>query len=771
MVDNTILEDGHIKLNSQLYRLKSPLYAQYISPLTGKVNMGDSSLDNQVNLNTWSIKDQTEGALVSEMDESIHLQRYWWGNCYTDQRGHLLLSRLATALTALTTYPGEITDGGLEAWDDANTLTNWSFADTGTTTLERDGTNQRTGTYCAKISITTQGTGTLSQSLTWSNNYRSKSVTFRAWGYTSNAVGTVFSVSIYDGKTTTTSSTSSATSYAQVTHTKTIAADATELTIIMTATYSQGSGSTIVYFDDAECAAPYTGTVKKFINFNSELYLATGRNLWKLNAGGTAFDLLKSFFGRITDLIVSIGNNLYIFCGDDANYQYMSTAEAFTETNVKDANWGIQWNQKLFKFDTDGAGAYATAPNSATPDWVTGALTASLADVKDQIETFLIGKDASGSDVIYCATNGFLKVLDFTNDVWLDTALKLPDHPNGGKGAIYWNDGHYISYGLGIKKYVTGSTASISEVGLDRDDGIPVEFNGEITKLLGESSSGDMFALVDASQVTGTAKSSLWAFNGRAWRCWWYDSVSDDRAMYDAIVSSAYGYRLYWDCGGILYYITIPRGIQNIEQIIGTQTFTDAGIHITPWFDAGTAAFDKLLARVISYAKLVTTTETITIYYRVNKSSTILDLDHSGSKWTSLVALNTTGENGQVETALASGAGLSFETIQFRIDLARGSTTTLTPDLQGLVLAYEVSTGADGFWQYVFTILVEETEGGVDTRTKDTNIRTALATTALVPLIFDDAGTAHYCRLQLLNAVLQTGGNFNNEYTIQAVEK
>lgn len=734
------LKDGYIALNDEYYKLKSPLYARYISPLTGKVNIGDASLDNQVNLNTWSIKDQRGGLGVSEMDESVHSDRYWWGDCITDHMGHIFLPRLATAITKLPISPTGHVDGAA-AWSTETNAYDIDLSTTAQCILGDAGDTDFLELTHSEITID----GII---LYYHNgaviNVDIDSFYGAAWHHE------------YDAAISTENA------YVEI-------AFAAPVTVTAIRISFELDGADTVHLHELFMVQSTGGntTTVDAVNYNGELYWAKAAILYKLNSNGDMFIPVTSVAATITKLIVSEDNSLYIFCGDGTNYYYMTTAEAVTQTNVANANWGIHWDAKLFKWATDGSGAYATDPSSATPTWT--ALTASLNDIVGQIERFEIGKDADGNDVIYCATNGRLKVLDFGNDIWLDSALKLPNHPNGGKGFTYWHDGHYISYGLGIKRYITGSTATISETGLNRDDGLPSEYNGEITFLLGEDASDNMFALVDASPTSGNSKSGLYAFNGRSWKCWWIDT-SNNGAMILAIISSAYGYRIWWDVGDVIYYIDLHRGLQNVGQLIGTQIFAASGIHISPWFDAGTQAFDKLLARVISWAKLVTTTETIKIYYRINKATTDIDLDFSGGSWTLLVSLDTSGENGQVKTTLASGAGLVYESIQFRIDLARDTTTTLTPDLQGLLSAFQVLTGADGYWEYVFTLLCEDAAGGKRTRAKDANIKTALELGTLVPIIFDNSGTTHYCRLQLLNAVKQTGEHFNNEYSLQATE-
>jgi hypothetical protein len=391
-------------LDGEKYNILGKMRAQRLRRFPARIQIGDNSYKNQTVLSDWIKGNNTGGLGVGEMDESTHADRYWWSNCNTDYPNHLTLGRLATKLTL--------------------------------------------------------------------------------------------------------------------------------------------SG------DDG---------VKCFANFNGKLYVAADNTLYVLASDRASFTVVKADFpANITALIPSLNSRLYILLGDSDEYWYMATDETCTESDEA-GTYGIQWDNKLFKFKTDGTGAYSTDPDGADPTWTA---IASITDIASQIEKFIIGKDADGNDVIYCATNSVIKTLNFADDIWYDTSLRLPNHPNGGRGATYWRDGHYFSVGLDVIRYITGSTATISDVGLNRDDGLPFEYNGEITALNGDGVN-DMFAAVDSSQVSGNSYSGLYAYNGSAWRCWWIDTTAN-QAMNDIIVSSASSaYAVYWDCGGDIYYIDLYRGIKN----------------------------------------------------------------------------------------------------------------------------------------------------------------------------------------------------------------
>ena len=330
-----ITDDLSISLNSQLYKLKSPLYAQYISPLTGKVNVGDSSLDNQVNLNTWIIKDQTGGAGVMEMDESVHQDRYWWGNCITEQKGHLFLPRLASTVTLPTTTAVTITNADMEL-------------DASWTNGIRSTDQKHAGTYSMKAALGV----TVYQDQSWTTQYQGRVFTFKLWMHASN--GSIARCGINDGVGTTWSSYhSGGGTWEQLTVTRQLDASSTRLRLQF---INESGAVNTVYGDDATIVYPAIGTILMFCNLGTNTYLASGNCLCKLNTStGATFDYVYSFDSTITYIVNSEGGNLYIFLGDSDNYWYMSSAEAFTDTNVANAYWGIHWDSKLFKINSSGA--------------------------------------------------------------------------------------------------------------------------------------------------------------------------------------------------------------------------------------------------------------------------------------------------------------------------------------------------------------------------------------------------------------------------------
>ncbi len=294
---------------------------------------------------------------------------------------------------------------------------------------------------------------------------------------------------------------------------------------------------------------------------------------------------------------------------------------------------------------------------------------------------------------------------------------------------------------------------------------MPVEYNGEITKLLGDTGTKGMFALIDASQVSGTAKSGLYVYDGIGWQCWWADT-SNDGAMYDVIVSSASSaYAVYWDCGGSVYYIDIPRGIENPDKI--SQSYATAGILLSPWFDAGNAVASKLAKLLAVFAKGVSTTETVTVKYRTNHTNTDL-----GTGWSSaLLSLDTTAENGSIEASFISGAGLSIKAIQFRLDFVTPGATAKA-DIQSLVFYYKKRTGSETLWSWTVPIIIND-EFGTGAKEKWENLKACKDSDTDITFSYhpnDNALEQYYVSVDSFVGTSETGRAYEGNFTLRLIE-
>ncbi len=478
--------------------------------------------------------------------------------------------------------------------------------------------------------------------------------------------------------------------------------------------------------------------------------------------GWTGGDLIQLYIHRDAGGTTTAWSKNFRIYGTAEKYWYMTTAEAFTQS-LTGGKWSIQYDAKLFKAFSNGTVKYSTDPDGTTPTWSSGG---AINDIASQIQGFQIGRDASGAYELYVPTKSILKAYDSATPQWIDTEAVLPNHPIGGQGHAYWNGKLYFSYGLAVKEYYP-ETGAFIDVGLTERDGLPAEYNGEIVKLLGDTGVKGMFAAIDASITSGNSMSGLYLYDGNGWQCWWVDVYGTyNEAMHDIIVSSASsGYAVYWDCGDTIYYIDIPRGIENPDKI--SQNYATVGYFFSSWYDAGNPVAAKLAKVLADFAKGITSSENVYIYYRLDHTYT----DFATGWGTALAILDTTGESGYKENLFASGAGISFKAIQFRLDFVTPGSTA-KPDIQSLVFYHKKRTGSEKLRTWAVTVICDD-YGLTTAKEKVANLKSAIESTTDVLFSYhpNDASTEqYYVTVNCPSFSEQAGRDYDANYELQLIE-
>lgn len=448
------------------------------------------------------------------------------------------------------------------------------------------------------------------------------------------------------------------------------------------------------------------------IEYQNEVYAVFGgTDVRKYDNVGDSWSAstLKTLPASVTDaLVVRLAGTVYLFLaqGSDISHFDGTTWTDSTE-NVKYLAW---WDNKIWGIDNTGQLRYRTA--AGTDAWT---IDAQLPLPDGSVTDLFVGQDADNNPILYAMTTVGLYAHAYyvTREVELDssfeaTKLSLPRHPDNGKGTERWRDSIFTPAGLGVYRYLDGvGTAVVTLVGPDRDDGIPADKRGVIRQLV--ASHNELLAVLDATDVVVTAQnmwaseqslvmdpslgfSSILGWDERGWQVLWLGG-SQDRAITTAIVSSAYDkYRLWWGHNQRVYYMALPTDIINPNQVTDFD-YALSSSHETPWFSAGQHEVSKLAIHFILNLQGMSSTETVTLSYALDLSAT----------YTQLAVFSS---NGHHHIHLPSGAnheGIEFHWIRFKLDLARGTTTTNSPKINVLTLVHRKKLEA----KYGFTLKVD----------------------------------------------------------------
>ncbi len=243
--------------------------------------------------------------------------------------------------------------------------------------------------------------------------------------------------------------------------------------------------------------------------------------------------------------------------------------------------------------------------------------------------------------------------------------------------------------------------------------------------------------------IFGTPRySTLMYRNEFGWQCRWEDT-NHSLAVTPGLASDVYDYRFWWGSNGTIYYITLPRNLQNPKKTVGYQ-YAASAMHITPWLNAGSETFKKLSLFLSTYCMDLTANETIALKYRINKIYTDRD-----TGWTTLDTL-VLADIYDVKTLFPDSTtpvGTLVKAIQFRFDFARGATTTLAPDLQAFTWGHKKDIVKKYGWNMVLDC--REQYGGQTPLEQETSLNAAEDSQTLISFAFrdirkDGTNTPHY---------------------------
>ena len=420
-----------------------------------------------------------------------------------------------------------------------------------------------------------------------------------------------------------------------------------------------------------------------FINeYASVIYAGFGTDVRTYNNTTDAWTNVRTLAAIAThSLNVFLDGVEYLVVAQTSDYDYYNGTSWARST--KDAKFLAFWDERLWGIDEAGQLWWAAAPGTEEDD-------AQLQLPSGNVNALFVGRSPDGELILYCATTYGLYAHDFDNRRFVETELALPLHPDTGRGALRWRDSTYFPAGLPIYRYVNGENrALVTVMGPDRDGGLPSNRRGRIKQLV--SCHNDLIALIDATTAPSalvahqpgwvgagdvaaedSGFSHILGWDEKGWHSLW---VSGDatKAITVGHISNSYGaYRLWWGHNEFVYWQTLPREINNPDQLT-TQTY-HAGprVHETPRFDAGERHIRKAALRLVVETAGCSSTETVVVAYRIDQ-----DVFYT--------VLGTIVDNG-VTTYLfpnsTTPTGTAFHSIQFEVVLSRGATTTNTPDVR-----------------------------------------------------------------------------------------
>lgn len=503
----------------------------------------------------------------------------------------------------------------------------------------------------------------------------------------------------------------------------------------------------------------------------AEIYAAFGTAVRKYNNSSDSWgSSVHTLPANATDVItVRMGGATYLIFATTGGYSYSSNGSTWTDDGT-DVKYLAFWDNRLWGIDNAGQLWYALTIGTEVND-------AQLPLPDGYVRDLYVARDAAGEPILYVSTKIGMWAHDIANARLIETELTMPFHDNAGQGTVKWRDSVYMAAGQAVYRYrVGGAEAAITIVGPDLDDGLPSDKRGVITQLL--STHNDLLAFTDATTAPGTLDnyasgqspvispdvgfSLILGWNGRAWEVKWLGGTSTKAIDY-AHVSFAYSkYRLWWAHDERIYYMALQVDIANPSEV-SDFPYALSGTHETPWFTAGQEEVNKLVLALVVEVKGSSANETVSISYGLNYATS----------WT---ALGTITSDTPVTTYRfpnsTTPTGTVFQAVRFKVDEARGPTTTLTPDLLSLTMEYRKKLSPK--WGHTVEVDIKKGYKGKTAKELRAALLTAIEAEELVEFTFrdDDGDTRNfYVDLTGGTGLEETGLNERGTSILTLVER
>lgn len=394
----------------------------------------------------------------------------------------------------------------------------------------------------------------------------------------------------------------------------------------------------------------------------------------------------------VTSVITPLGEHGYLHINTETLAVTVISPDPLDAPALLDATI---WDDKMVGVDIDGQLWWTTDP---TNGWTNYGPTARVptAETPRRVAAYF---DRSGNPCVFVLTE--LRLWQFAADgpQIFNVDVSFPPGPHQGLAGTKWSGELYFSVGMGVHRYTGGA---LSAMGLDRDSGLPVAYNGWIVDLVPGYNS--MFALVQRPDLSGytfpdgppTPITHLQEWTGAGWHENWEVTGADAVPYSMGITRATDGQALVWGaasnsfetCG--LWFMPLPITFANPRQRLTlTNGFTQTkGFLETAVFDAGMPGYLKVAS---SFDVKMTVLKRsgggqFLIRYKIDDAT----------DWSLLGEITTNGNSSIPFGEFADGIypGLVFERIQFRLE----ATTSCQFLMESAVLSFLKTVPPSNSW-------------------------------------------------------------------------
>jgi hypothetical protein len=429
--------------------------------------------------------------------------------------------------------------------------------------------------------------------------------------------------------------------------------------------------------------------------FRGTQYFALGDRIYSLNDTTGVFQTENSLPSNAIDMIVA-HDNLFVSLGAAGYYRLSGIAPApiWIAVTTQAANlWGI-WQGSLYNVYYNGTQYAMRRTSVAAPEsWGADIGLFAIEITPYQLVRY---PDADGADALYAMTNMGPWIYNNVDHIWLPTDVEITHLPPGETSrATRFRDGklYFTSGGTSMMTMQNGNPVTVGTMGLDRDDGLPLEQQGQLVAIA--SDNNWIFTLMQVQNVTPDTENTMpamssppvrsegWSYGSgpvtlRAWNSGWaklYTSPTATSAGPCMVVGNSYGKRrLYFSVGRHIMYLDLPAHLYNPRQNPTTRFRVCSPVHITPWWDYGNWTMEKIHGHVLFEIKGADANNYVDVWY---------GMDFDDGTWYYVGRIATSGL-----TSLQVGGPTGIQARFFRLKF-QGAKHPTDPYQAPMILFYD----------------------------------------------------------------------------------
>ena len=440
-------KDGNIQYAEKMY---DPLNLMQVTGYADESSEDPRSRYPVGFMNTWV------GGYGQEWFNSSKSSRYYESfGCDLSEEGKIKLGPDWTAVAYPTISTWTLINADLDDFtgDDPD---NWTVAENGGGTVTEETTTVHTGggssahlTVGAAAGAYARITQQIYSSIP--ADLKGRRIQVKAWCY--DVLGTsTRQVRVYDGITYTPTTPSGTGAWEQITINKTIASNATELTIVAEVVSPSGASGSEMYVDDITLDGYVKGNMVALAEYGGSVYAASGDILLKESGG--AFTLADNYVTDITNIhtaTINAGGTLtsylMVMVGGGTKGWYWNGTTSVQMTGTA-ADGTVDNNIGTTQYIADGNVVRSSGTDARTDNWSSDIV---FGAVEDDITDLIVASSKlfviKANGIYYLATDGSTVV---------EAAPQLrqfTDTTNGGKNGCEWGGKVYVPMGTALIEY------------------------------------------------------------------------------------------------------------------------------------------------------------------------------------------------------------------------------------------------------------------------------------------------------------------------------